>query len=126
MSRLRLALSTLIVIFSAAGCSDDPTGPAPKTQDFNGTLPLRSSVWHTIMTVQPGVLKVTLTNLSAGPVRLVMGDASNACKPFATNAAATMGTSLVASVPTGTFCVTVADPGQLTAPVSYTLTVTYP
>lgn len=126
MPRLRTALLSLVAIFAAAGCSNDPTKPTAKTKDFTGTLPLRSSVWHTISTIQPGTLKVTLTNLSAGPVRLVIGDAANACKALAANAAANAGNSLAISVGTGTFCVTIADPGQLTAPVSYTLTVTYP
>lgn len=126
MTRLRIALLTVVAIFASAGCSNDPTTPTAKTKDFTGTLPLRSSVWHTISTVEPGTLKVTLTNLSAGPVRLVIGDATNSCKALALNAAANAGNSLAISAGTGTYCVTIADPGQLTAPANYTLTVTYP
>jgi len=125
MFRLRRALLTLAVL-GAAGCSD-PAAPTFPTKDFSGTLPRQSSVWHTVSTVQGGTLKVALTTLSgAGPVRLTIGDALNSCKPLATNAAATMGTSLSIVVGTGTFCVTIADPGQLPAPLTYTLTITYP
>lgn len=127
MSRLRIALSTALAILSAAGCSDPAAPTTGTTKDISGTLPLHSSVWHTVTAPESGALTVTLKNLSgAGPIRLALGDSSLSCKVIASNGAATAGISVSATVAAGSYCVIVSDPGQLAAPVSYNLTVALP
>jgi len=116
-------------------CSDPvaPNPPIPATptitEVFGGTLTIGGNNLHQFTVTQPGGLKVTLTSVVPGAaVRLSVGTPSTAtgiCEPLS-GLTAVAGPSVqisgTATIP-GSFCVSVADVGNLVESVNYTISV---
>jgi hypothetical protein len=127
-----LALALGVALF-AAGCSDPtpPTTPTPAVptipETFIGTvLPLGSSM-NTFTVNQVGGIQVSLTSVSpAASVGLGIGTPSGANCLLLDNLTVVAGPSTqmtgTATV-TGSFCVSVFDPGNLVEAVNYTVVV---
>jgi hypothetical protein len=132
------------VVFALAlavsACHKAATTPATTTPSvtittdtFNGTVALKSSDAKNFTVSKAGTVNVTLT--AAGPPStIVMGigiglpkDSGCVVLPGASqNTAAGASVQLSGTVSPGTLCVQVADIGNQTAPVTYTVTVAHP
>ena len=133
-------LRVLLVSMAAfvAGCSGDieniPTTPDPVivTETFTGDLTVNGAQTHSVFTAATGVVSATITSLGDNPpskVGFSMGTLSGAtCSVVLHNDQAVVTSVLTGTVTTlaGALCVRVYDVGALTAPVSYTFTVTHP
>jgi hypothetical protein len=120
----------------ACGANQNTTSPTPPprsspvTETFQGTLPLRGSVWRLITAVQAGPLTATLTasNQPTATVGLAVGLRNGvnclATRDVVAPAGASPQVSLV--VDGGDYCVRVWDPGQLESQLAFTVTITYP
>jgi hypothetical protein len=120
-----------------SGSTNSTTSPtvAPASivePPFTGTLQVGGTNTHTFTVSQLGSLTATLT--AVGPpatvfVGFAVGTSSGGvCSPAATintQASATPQLSGTASI-TGTWCVQVYDIGNLSAPVTYSITVAHP
>jgi len=136
---LPLVVAALVV---SAACNSDtppvPTQPAPVTTEvFTGTVaPGGRDVHNFNVVLSSGLLTVTLTSAAPPPnvvlaVTLGQPDASGVCTALA-NATALTGASTVpqlsGNVSAGAYCTLVTDPGgagALSAPVTYSITVTH-
>jgi hypothetical protein len=124
-----------------SGCSDTPTTPTPtnsfisESKFFSGTLvPSGTSTAFTFTTSATTTVAVTvasLRDLANAPmqaqVTLNLGTVSgSACSPTTTSRVvqSTLTSSISASLPAGTYCVSVADAGMLGAPTNFTVRVT--
>lgn len=119
----------------AAACADPaapgaPTAVTPTITDtFTGTLTIGGTNIHAFTVNQIGGLKVTLVSEdTAVAVLLSVGTPSAAtgqCVPLgsATTAAGAAAQLSGTATTTGQFCVSIADIGNLTGPVVYTINV---
>ena len=128
---------TVVLAFSllCAGCSKTPTQPSiapPTTTDvFSGTLQPLGTNFHQFTVSQAGDVDTTLT--SAGPpstitLGLGVGPFTNGVCSVQDGVSTRAGLTpqLLDAAGPGEYCVTVADVGNLSAPVDYTVTVTHP
>ncbi len=117
------------------GCSDNAgTGPSQVliTDRFSGTLAPSGTSSHLFTVGSPGG-DVDVTLVSAGPPATISvgvgigtpnGDACDVAIGVTTPAG--VSPQVLGSAGPGTYCVVVADVGNLVAAVSYSLTVTHP
>ena len=128
-------LSAAVLTFGCSGEIDNlPTTPDPiiVTETYTGTLTVNGAVTHNVFTLATGAVSATLTSLGDNPPEKVgfsMGTLAGAtCSVVLHNDNAVVTTNLVGTVTTlqGSLCVRVHDVGALTAPVSYTFTVSHP
>ena len=134
--KLALAFGAAVCLAAfGAACSDPvaPTLPNPVTptitETFSGTLTIGGVNLHQFKVGQIGGLKVTLTEVLPGAAVLLSvgtpSPATGACSPLSgltTVAGPDAQISGTATVP-GSFCVSVADVGNLVESVSYTVSV---
>ena len=135
----RAGLVAVALAFAAAACTKNSdtastTPSTPKTTDTKtGTVQVKGSDFQTFTVTTAGEVDVTLT--AAGPPStIVMGlgigqTGSGSCSPLAgaTQQTAAGSSPQVTGILTpATYCVTVFDVGNQTAPVSYTVTVAHP
>jgi hypothetical protein len=139
---MKLALSALLVCWlagAACGGSDNSTPnfvtPTPTLitePAFTGTVQVGGTDNHTFTTTASGTLSVTLT--AAGPpATIFMGlgvgtPSGTTCVLLSGGSTATpAGTTpqLSGTIAAGSYCVSVFDIGNQTAPVTYSVTVTH-
>ena len=138
MRSFMLRLLVLSMAAVAVGCSGEidniPTTPDPVivTETFTGTLTINGAVTHNVFTGATGTVSATLTSLGDNPPEKVgfsMGTlAGSTCAVVLHNDAAVVTSNIVGTMTSlaGSICVRIHDVGALTAPVSYTFTVTHP
>lgn len=131
------ATSWMLLVYCGllAGCGgNDATGPSPVlvTDRFSDTLAPSGSSSHPFTVASPGG-DVDVTLVSTGPPATVSlgvgigtpnGEACDVAIGVTTPAGVTP--QVLESAGPGTYCVVVADVGNLTAAISYSLTVTHP
>ena len=125
-----LSLSVL-----TSGCNDPVAPPAPTpvaptiTETFDDTLLVAGANTHTFNVQQVGGLKVSIANVTpSAAVKLGVGTSSiSGCIVINDVTAVAGATAQISGTATvlGTFCVLVADVGNLVEPVTYTVTVTH-
>ena len=135
----RCVFLAIVMAVSAAACGGNTpttpsnTTPTPTSDFFAGTLSAMGSVPNTFVVSTAGAVEVTLLTLTTGagsvsnvPIALAVGTFTGAvCTPTTTvSATAALKAQLTTSLAAGTFCVNVADPGGVTADLSFTLRVT--
>ncbi len=139
-SRLSSAAGAALVAItlSAAACKGSsstttaPTAPTATVETFSGTVAVRGRDAHNFTISRSGQVDVTLT-AAAPPAGVALGvgiglPGGSACSilPGASAVAAAGSTPAVSGViSAGTLCVVVYDTGSLTAPVTYTVTVSH-
>jgi len=135
----RLAIFVIFLSSLAAGCGDDgpttpstPTTPQTTVGFFGGTLTSMGSVSNTFVVGTAGPVEVTLLTLTTAtgavagvPAALSVGTLSGTdCTPTTTvSATAALKAQLVTALAVGTFCVNVADTGNVTEDLSFSLRV---
>jgi hypothetical protein len=135
-----LLLSTVL----SAGCGNDTPTTAPSTTDtarntetFNATLNVGQSQFYSFTTVSPGTTDVTLISIrppgnlvaTLSPVvGLGLGtpQATDCALSSATNTAPGLKNQLSVATSISTYCVKIADIGNLTGAVDYTVRVVHP
>ncbi len=137
----------IIGVLLATGCgSDTLTSPTTTTTEtvtvasptvsevFGGTLPVGGAKFYSFATSTYGTINVTLTSVggdfvpSTVMVALALGQPSGTECVTSTsiNTAAATTQQLSGPYAAGTYCVRVADIGNLFAPASFSITVAYP
>ena len=136
----RSACFSLVIALGlfAAGCGGStPTTPSAttattQTSFFVGTLSAMGSVPNTIIVGTAGPVEVTLLTLNTGagavatlPVALAVGTLNGTtCTPTMTvNVTAALKAQLATTLAAGTFCVNVADIGNVTDDLSFALRI---
>ncbi len=125
----------LTIACDNSGSTDTtPIAPATVTDTFTGTVQPMSSDAHNFTVAAAGQVGITLT--AAGPPPTIfMGlgigtvSATDGSCVVAASLTATIQASpnpLYATLGAGTYCVSVFDVGNQTAPVDYTVTVQHP
>jgi hypothetical protein len=131
-------MAVALVAVGTIGCGSDSTSPSTPsatrtTETFSGTVQIGGSDFHSFRVSATGPTDVTL--MSAGPpattvVGLALGTASESgCAPLpggSVNTAAGSVAQLGGLTSAGTLCVQVRDIGNLTAPITYTVSVAHP
>lgn len=140
MKSARLLL--LFAALSAAGCGEDatPTEPSgssssPLQELYTETLAPGGATFYAFQSASAGATRITLVSVTdaAGtvlttPLRLVFGvPKGTGCGPT-TTVVATPGllSHITAPIDASTYCVSVADPGGLTAGVTFMVRIAYP
>ena len=125
-----VCLLGLAGIVTACGGIDSPS--QNQVQDFSATLQVGSSDTHPFNTSKNGEFTITITNLS--DKTLIVGTAlgqlvSGACSPiqgFVQPYSRWNQQALGGPINKGSYCAIVYDSGTLTAPVTYTVHVSFP
>jgi hypothetical protein len=130
---LVLALMTVSACDNSGSGTTTPTTPVTlTTETFTGSVDPMGSSSNPFTAAQAGEVDITLT--AAGPpptifMGLWIGIPGTTCAPLSGGSVTTQASTtaqLVGTVAAGTYCVTVADVGNQTATVSYTVTVAHP
>jgi hypothetical protein len=121
----------------AAACGDDtpttPSLPSPSTNEFSSELAVKGATSRAFSATQTGTVTVTLQEAGAAGTRVGLGIGV----PYVSTVA---GCSLNKSITTvagsspqiievvdaGRYCVAVFDPGTLTAPIGFKITIVFP
>jgi len=140
----RLTVLGLILSFcSSAGCifGDPATAPtnytivSPVTELFQDTLAVQGNKAFAFIVGNPDPLRVTLASVTStsngaavtASLRLTVGlwdtTAATCTQTFATTTSAALVAQYLQVVTAGTYCVVVADPGTLTAPVNFAVRI---
>jgi hypothetical protein len=132
----------LALALTATACSSGsstaiptaPSAPASIIETFNGTVTVGSSDFHNFAVTANGSVNVTLTAASP-PATIWMGlgvgtPGSGACSlpPGGGNSVPTpagVNPQLSGTLTAGTYCVLVYDIGNVTSPVTYSVTVAH-
>ena len=142
-SRIHRSLVALTALLGAlvSACAKTPTvpdaSPTTQTQTYTGQLVVGGSQFYSFSTVATGTTDITLTGLrplntpnAPFSVSIGMGLGTPQGTDCALSSAITTRPALAKqlSVSTGisTYCVKIADVGQLTGPVEYTVRVVHP
>ena len=133
---LRLAGLALCAALAGA-CADDttttPSLPSPTTSEFASELAVKGASARSFTATKAGVVTVTLQE--AGPAGTVVGLAIGV--PYVSTVAgcslnksittvAGGGPHIVEVVDPARYCVAVFDPGTLTAPIPFKMTIVFP
>jgi hypothetical protein len=115
----------------AAACGGISSPSKNNTQDFSGTLSPQGSAQHDFSVGKSGEFFITVTDLSDRT--LTVGTAlyefvNGGCAPtgFVQPFSRWNQQALGGPISKGTYCLVVYDPGVLTAPLNYTVRVSYP
>lgn len=139
MRRTVLTLFTAAVVASA-GCSSisnlfggGDTSPSPNatTDAFSGSLVVGGSSFFTFTVAQAGSVNVTLTSLAGTtPVGVGIGtpNGTTSCTVTTSSQSTTAGATpqVTANENPGAYCVSVFDPGTLTAATTFAVSVVHP
>jgi len=122
-----------------AACGSDPATttpdtPAPtrSTDTFSGSLAQAGTIYHLFTVAQQGQVDITLSKtepLATVTLGLGIGQTSGGqCIPvlLAYNNAAQMGTVMTGTAAAGSYCAVVYDVGNVSEPVTYTVTIVHP
>jgi hypothetical protein len=136
-----IALGTAL---AAAACSNNnqqtttptPTPAAPTvTESFSGTLPVGGTKFFSFKVSQYGTVQVSLLDVSGTDVpstvtlTLGLGTPSGTTCSAGTSVAATtadMMPQLSTTLDVGVYCASIADPGNLSAPANFSITIAHP
>jgi hypothetical protein len=136
-ARLFLLFAALL----AAGCGDDtPTQPSgqggsPLQELYSETLAPGGATFYAFQSAYAGAARVTLINVTTAsgavlttPLKLVFGvPQGTGCGPTTSVVTASGFVSHATSaIAASTYCVSVADPGTLTDPVTFLVRIAYP
>ena len=134
----RLAAVVAGVALAAAGCDDastatSPTTTSPITETFTGQFVPGGSAARSVIAASSGTVSITLTQIGP-PADLVVGlgvgipQASGAGCYLTqiVQAGASSSPQLTVPVDAGTYCVRLYDPGTLTSPVAFSVTIVRP
>jgi hypothetical protein len=128
----------------AAGCGNDATPTTPTTtsdlrssETFGATLNLGQSQFYSFTTISPGTTEITLISIRpAGSVSATLSpvvglglgtpQATDCALSSATNTAPALKAQVSAATNISTYCVKIADIGNLTGAVDYTIRVLHP
>ncbi len=112
------------------GCSK-PTDPSRATESFSGVLEVGGTNEHDFVVQQYGLVEITLTSLAPDAsvlVQLGIGEptAAGCVLDVVGNVHVASQAQLTGNATPGSWCVSVADAGYLTAPATYAVSVTHP
>jgi hypothetical protein len=140
----RLLIVLLTALVMTAGCGDDetPTTPTDTTEaraneTFSGTIRVGQSQFYSFSTVSPGTTEVTLVSLrpvgsqtaTVNPtVGLGLGTPQglDCALSSATTATPALKAQITASTNISVYCVKIADLGNLTGSLDYTIRILHP
>src|SRR5262245_13576192 len=142
-SSLRALVFLVFGAVAAASCGDDtPTTPTTTTdvrnsETFGATLNVGQSQFYSFTTLSSGTTDVTLVSLRpAGAVAVTLNpvvglglgtpQATDCALSNATNTPPGLKTQLSVATNVSTYCVKIADIGNLTGAVDYTIRVVHP
>lgn len=138
-----LVLLVFGVVF-AASCGNEPTTTSPTTtadvrnnETFGATLNVGQSQFYSFTTISPGTTDVTLVSIRpSGSVATTLSplvglglgtpQATDCALSSATNTAPALKAQLSVATNVSTYCVKIADIGNLTGAVDYTIRVVHP
>jgi hypothetical protein len=141
---LRALAVALFFGVMTASCGNDTTTTTPTTTEtvrgtetFNGTLGIGQSQFYSFTTVSPGTTDVTLISTRpAGSItstlNTVMGlglgtpQGVDCALSSATTTASGLKSQLTATTNISVYCVKIADVGNLTGSVDYTVRIVHP
>jgi hypothetical protein len=133
MKQISAATVALAMALLITACADPvpPTTPTPVpatiTEVFTGTLLVAGNNTHQFTVQQVGAVKVSLTSVDpSAAVGIGVGTPSTGVCTVIQEVSAVAGGSILLSgtaTVAGNLCVSVADIGNLVAPVNYTVTV---
>jgi hypothetical protein len=146
MSQVTLRALVLLVfgVVFAASCGNDPTTTSPTTtsdtrqnETFGATLNVGQSQFYSFTTVSAGTTDVTLVSIRptgsvATTLSPVVGvglgtpQATDCALSNATNTIPGLKAQLSVATSVSTYCVKIADIGNLTGTVDYTIRVVHP
>jgi hypothetical protein len=146
MSHFRFRALTVLVFAAAMAVScgnDTPTTPSTTTADvrsnetFSATLSPGQSQFYSFTTVSPGTTDVTLVSLRpagnlTATLNAVVGlglgtpQMTDCALSSATTTAPSLKTQVSAATNVSTYCVKIADIGNLRGAVDYTIRVVHP
>ncbi len=134
-----ICATVLIAAALSAGCSKDstptttaPSRTSPVTETFISNLTVQGSVWRFVTAQQAGTLTATLSatdqpsTVVGFGIGLRNGTGSGCLVTREVVGTAGAAPVLSAQVDAGTYCVKVFETNRLTAPMSFTVTITYP
>src|SRR5688572_2901105 len=135
MFRLISASALVFVCNLAAGCGEDappttPTPPAQVNETFQGTINLFGADTHLFTTQVTGQATATIDSLapdSSARVTFMFGtwNGTYCTVTFVTDDATTSTQFAGNASGPGAFCVRISDIGKLTAPTTYSITVSH-
>lgn len=136
-------LSVLVLAFITAACGNDtPTAPSNTltpasrfTEVFSGTLTVKGSISYTYTVTNAGPANITLSSLMTG----TLGPASTAAVGIGTGVSsgtdctmtgsmmltASLVVQIVNTASPGSYCVSISDPGTLTAPLNFSILINH-
>jgi len=146
MSQPTLRALTLLALMAviAAGCGDNATPTTPTTttelrsnETFGATLNIGQSQFYSFTTISPGTTDITLISVrptgslstTLSPVvGLGLGtpQATDCALSSATNTMPGLKAQVTVATNVSTYCVKIADIGNLTGAVDYTIRVVHP
>jgi len=127
----------------AAACSNSNPAPTPTptpasptvTESFVGTLPVGGNKFYSFKIAQYGTVQVSLVSVSGAgvPTTVTLGlgvgtPAGTSCSTTTTINATTTDTlpQLTTTLDVGVYCAAIYDPGNLTGPASFSVTIAHP
>jgi hypothetical protein len=132
-------LLCLLCLVLAPGCGllpnfSSPSSPSSNTETFSGALPQQGNVVAGTFSVsQTGTVSVTLASDSAASavalglgIGTPIGTTGCTLTTSTTNAVAGSAAQISVTENSGSYCVALYDVGNLTAAVTYTITVAHP
>ena len=135
---LALMLAGAVAVSACKDSSSSTTSPSAttvtkKTETFSGTLAVKGSTSHTFALTNSGQVDATLTTTAPSNtvvigVAIGLPNGSGGCSALpgaAANTSASAAQQFGGLVSAGTLCVGVYDIGNLTAPITYTVTVNH-
>jgi hypothetical protein len=140
-SMCRAALLVVVLGVGSSACDDDddgepttpttPTIPTTTTVTFEDQLRVNGALTYSFLTTAGGTVTTTLTTLepSGSPtVSLSLGTWNGtACQIVIANDSAAQGAVVTGTVSASTtLCTRITDPGKLTDPVNFKITVVHP
>jgi len=142
-ARLRALVFLVFGTLVAAGCgSDNPTTPTTtedvrNSETFGATLNRGQSQFYSFTTVSPGTTDITLVSVRpTGSVAVTLNpvvglglgtpQGTDCALSNATNTPPGLKNQLSVATNVSTYCVKIADIGNLTAAVDYTIRVVHP
>jgi hypothetical protein len=128
----------------AAGCGDNATPTTPTTtselrsnETFGATLNIGQSQFYSFTTISPGTTEITLISVRpAGSVSTTLSpvvglglgtpQATDCALSSATNTMPGLKAQVTVATNVSTYCVKIADIGNLTGAIDYTIRVVHP
>jgi hypothetical protein len=112
-----------------------PGGAVLTTELFTGVLPVKSSQTYSFTTANQGTVSVTLASLTMMqpgpalniPLGLGLGMSSDGCTATSqVTATPALSPQITVALAAGTYCTSLSDIGQLTAPVNFAVRIVHP